>query len=95
MKNNNIIIQIKEALLIKRSLAIDIVYDNLDILLLEKDFKSADSLMRKIVVENFPLSIFLSALIISNPWKQELKEARLMLIKECDKIKSQNLDFVD
>lgn len=95
MKKNNVVTQIKEALLIKRSLAIDIVYDNLDILLLEKDFKSADSLMREIAVENFPLSIFLSALIISNPWKQELKEARLMLIKECNKIKPQSLDFID
>lgn len=95
MKKNNIITKIKETLLIKRSLTIDIVYYNLDILLLEKDFKAADSIMRKIAVENFPLSIFLSTLIISNPWKQELKEARLMLIKACNKIKTHNLDFVD
>jgi hypothetical protein len=95
MKKNNIVTQIKEALLIKRSLAVDIVYDNLDDFLLEKDFTSADDLIRKIAVENFPLSIFLSALIISNPWKQELKEARLILIEACNKIKLKNLDFVD
>ena len=63
-----------------RSLAIDLVYDYLDRLLLDKLVVEASDLMLAVARSDLPLPILLSALTISLPWRNETREARAALV---------------
>ena len=65
----------------KRAKAIDIVYDYLDDLLLSKQFEKAILFINQILKEQFTVSILLSILIITLPYKKEIGQIRLDVIE--------------
>jgi hypothetical protein len=64
-----------------RTLAIDAVYDTLDDLLLANSFDEAAKFVREIAESDLPLSVFLSALTVTLPWKKQLGESRVDLLE--------------
>jgi len=69
-----------------RARAIDIVYNELDDLLLARRFDEANAGLLAIATSDLPLSLLLSALIVSLPWKAETREARRELSKKAQEL---------
>ena len=64
-----------------RALAIDAVYDTLDDLLLADSFDESAKFVREIAASDLPLSVLLSALTVTRPWKEQLGESRVELLE--------------
>lgn len=56
--------------------AIDKVYDIIDDLLLGSKFDEVREILLEIMVSNFPLTLLLSVLTVTYPWREILKEER-------------------
>jgi hypothetical protein len=76
----SVIDKIKNELETNQSRAIDILYDELDQLLLDSKFDDAKVMIIAIAQSDLPLSLLLSALTVSHPWRVELGDARAQLV---------------
>jgi hypothetical protein len=72
--------QLEAQLETSRPKAIDMVYNELDLLLWENKFDEAKKIIHSIAQSDLPLAFILSALTASYPWRQWLKEPRKELI---------------
>jgi hypothetical protein len=69
-----------------RSAAIDIVYEELDSLLLSSRFVDARVRLTALAQSDLPLAICLSALTVTFPWRVELDAVRTALSKRTKKL---------
>jgi hypothetical protein len=72
--------------------AIDVIYDEIDDLLLLGKIDEAASEIHAIAGTDFPQVIYLSALVISRPWQADLTTPRQAVY---ERINSENKEFAD
>ena len=85
-----IVEQVTQKLKDSRSQAVDILYSELDALLLDDKLDAANIVLCDISRSDLPLVFILSASVVSFPWSGELTEARNELIR-----KARQLAFLD
>lgn len=80
-----------------RARAIDIVYDELDSLLLSKRFDEAKALICELTQSSLSSTILISAVLVSSPWRAELGEPfqtlKAMAYTRLDSIEASSLTW--
>ena len=81
-----IVERIRSELILNRARGIDVLYNEVDDLLLASKFDEANAALLEIAESNLPLSILLSALVVSHSWSMQTLHARNELKKKAKRV---------